>query len=243
MKHEAQKRQLKKIAVLIIRANCLYFIWDALVALLNHRMDSIHDIVSMESLKNLFLFNESPTAGHLWYLNAILYVLVIVALADKFNLRKLLYLSTTILLIVDLAFGTYSLLLFHREFTYIYVRNFLCVGIPYFCIGCLIRGGFLRKLNRCALIWLMFVFVFTSIFEKWTLLTIGANATRDHYISSTFLAVSVFLFALQSDWNNVFCQKWEDNTRYGCIFYTLSQLYSWKRFLVWLAFINGFHPL
>lgn len=92
--------------------------------------------------KNILKFlalNESPLARHLWYLGAILYVLVIVLLVDKLNCRKLLYYLITVLLIADLVFGKYSLFILHREFPYIIVRNFLCVRIPYFCIGNFIR--------------------------------------------------------------------------------------------------------
>lgn len=42
-------------------------------------------------------------------------------------------------------------------------------------------------------------FSVTSILERFLLVNIGMNATRDHYISTTFLAVTVFLFALKYD--------------------------------------------
>ena len=42
-------------------------------------------------------------------------------------------------------------------------------------------------------------FSVTSILERALLVDIGMNATRDHYISTTFLAVTVFLFALKCD--------------------------------------------
>ena len=147
--------------------------------------------------------NESPLAGHLWYLGAILYVLVIVLLVDKPNCRKLLYYLTPVLLIADLAFGKYSLLIFHQEFPYILVRNFLCVGIPYFCIGNLIREKRCsEKWNRKMLQVLIVVFTITSLAERFVLVSAGLNATRDHYLSTTFLAICLFVYALKSNWHN-----------------------------------------
>lgn len=126
---------------------------------------------------------------------------MIVLLIDRLHCRKVLYCFTPVLLIADLVFGKYSLLVFHQEFPYILVRNFLCVGIPYFCIGGMIRE---KKWNvdKKILITLLIYFALTSIAERYVLVNVGLNATRDHYISTTFLAICLFLYALKSDWKN-----------------------------------------
>ena len=200
-----EKRQIKKILYLFVETNVLFFIWNITLDVL--RKDSIATYVrTIFTGKNILEFltlNESPLAGHLWYLGAILYVLVIVSLADKLNLRKVLYCLTPLLLIADLAFGKYSLLIFHQEFPYILVRNFLCVGIPYFCIGNLIREKRCsEKWNRKILQVLIVVFTITSLAERFVLVSAGLNATRDHYLSTTFLAICLFVYALKSNWHN-----------------------------------------
>ena len=130
-------------------------------------------------------------------------MLVIVLLVDKLNCRKLFYYLTPILLIADLVLGKYSLLIFHREFSYILVRNFLCVGIPYFCIGNLIREKHCsEKWNKKVLRILIIVFAITSLAERFVLVNEGLNATRDHYISTTLLSVCLFIYALKSNWSN-----------------------------------------
>lgn len=136
-----EKYQIKKILHLLVEANALFFIWNIALNVLRREniVAYIRSIFTGMNLLKFFLLNESPLAGHLWYLGAIFYVLVIVLLMDKFNCRKVLYYLTPALLIADLVLGKYSLLIFHREFPYILVRNFLCVGIPYFCIGNFIR--------------------------------------------------------------------------------------------------------
>ena len=44
---------------------------------------------------------------------------------------------------------------------------------------------------------LIVVFAITSLAERFALVNAGLNATRDHYLSTTFLAIS-----LKSDWEN-----------------------------------------
>lgn len=199
------KQQIKKIFCLSIEANLLFFIWNIALNILkrNSLKTYIRSIFTKKTILKFIFLNDSPLAGHLWYLNAIFYVLVIFFLMDKLNGRKLLYYMTPMLLITDLVFGKYSLLIFHREFPYILVRNFLCVGIPYFSIGCLVRE------KRCAEIWnkdilqkLILVFASTNLAERFVLVSAGLNATRDHYISTTFLAVNLFVYALKSNWSN-----------------------------------------
>lgn len=200
-----EKHQIKKIGGLIIEANMIFFIWNIALNVLR-RENIVAYIRSIFTGKNIIEFlalNESPLAGHLWYLGAILYVLVIVLLVDKLDCRKLLYYLTPVLLIVDLMFGKYSLLIFHQEFPYILVRNFLCVGIPYFCIGNLIREKRCsEKWNRKMLQVLIVVFTITSLAERFVLVSAGLNATRDHYLSTTFLAICLFVYALKSNWHN-----------------------------------------
>lgn len=188
-----------------VEANILFFVWNVTLNILRREsiISYMQSIFTGKNTLKFLVLNESPLAGHRWYLGAILYVLVIVLLADKLNCRKLLYYLTPVLLIADLAFGKYSLLIFHREFPYILVRNFLCVGIPYFCIGNLIREKQRsEKWNKKVLQTLILVFAVTSLVERFILVNAGLNATRDHYISTTFLAICLFVYVLKSDWNN-----------------------------------------
>ena len=200
-----EKHQIKKILYLLVEANALFFIWNIALNVLRGEniVAYIRSIFTGMNLLKFFLLNESPLAGHLWYLGAIFYVLVIVLMMDKFNCRKVLYYLTPALLIADLVLGKYSLLIFHREFPYILVRNFLFVGIPYFCIGTLIRE------KRCSETWnkkvlqiLIVVFAITSLAERFALVNAEMNATRDHYLSTTFLAVCLFAYTLKSNWHN-----------------------------------------
>ena len=199
VKRGGEYSQIKKILRLVIEANLIYLLWDCFYAVLSEKSISFESVFSIKNLLKFLLLNESPFSGHLWYLGAILYVLIIVLIIDKLDCRKILYYLTPLLLLGDLIVGKYSMVILGRELPYILVRNFLFVGIPYFCIGFLIRNGIGRRIEKKALGCLIVAFSLTSILERFLLVSIGMNATRDHYISTTFLAVTVFLFALKCD--------------------------------------------
>ena len=207
-----RKRELesiKKILILCLFSNVLYFLWGLFIGILRGEVKQyFFQMFTWKSLLNFFIFNESPFASHLWYLSAILYVLIFVYLLNKIfpkYFSKILLIATPFLLLTDLIFGKYSLLLFQREYPYIFVRNFLCVGIPYFTVGYYLRKHredieeFIQK--RFLLVSLILIFTFTTILEKYLLNHFEVSATREHYISTTFLSIFVFLIFTRNYWN------------------------------------------
>ena len=192
--------QIKKMAVLIVTSNLLYAIWKSLLAVLSDDGVSLYwkSTLTIKNIVKLILLNDSPFNSHLWYLSAILYVLIIVYFLRRMKLERILYIITPLLLIGDLAMGKYSLLIFGREFPYILVRNFLFVGIPYFTIGKLLYDHKIKikEQNKTKIIVGIAVFLVTTLLERFLLVCTGLNTTRDHYISTTFLAVFVFTFFL-----------------------------------------------
>ena len=75
---------------------------------------------------------------HLWYLQALVYVLVIAFIVEHLGLRKLAYLAVPVLLAGNLIKGNYSLLLLGKDYCHVYyARNFLYCGLPFFWLGCL----------------------------------------------------------------------------------------------------------
>ncbi len=197
-----ETRQIKKIFKLVLEANVLYLLWDSFYAVLSRNMSFLLDTFTIENVLKFIAFNESPLKGHLWYLGAILYVLIIMHIFDKLKIEKCLVFAAPFLLMGDLILGKYSVLLLGREFPYILVRNFLFVGIPYFCIGRLIRNGFGQKVKKKVLTVFLIVFSATSLLERFALVSLNVNSARDHYISTTLLAITVFLFTLQCHGSN-----------------------------------------
>lgn len=66
----------------------------------------------------------------------------------------------------------------------------------------MIRNGFGQKIKRKVLAILLIAFSTTSLLERFVLISFNANATRDHYISTTLLAITVFLFTLKCHGDN-----------------------------------------
>ncbi len=197
-------KQLKSIFRIIIIANVIYFLFYMVLSIVqgNHLLQYISSVINIKSIVELLVFNESPFAIHLWYLNAYLYVIIIqlfLCRHPKYN--KWILAATPIFLLMDLIFGKYSLVLLNREFPYILVRNWLCVGLPFFNIGTILRKLTLnnyKKITPKVYFVLSIVFSMTTLFERFVLEYFGKNATRDQYISTIFLAISVFLFCYYS---------------------------------------------
>lgn len=92
-------------------------------------------IPSKRQWLKFIIFNDNPFGFHLWYLEAYLYVLIIMMVVDKYKLWSRMLWCIPFLLFGDLLFGKYSILQLNKELPYICVRNFLFIGIPYFLLG------------------------------------------------------------------------------------------------------------
>ena len=185
---ESAIKQIKKIGFLFIEANLLYGVWSCFYGVVS----GVYPIINGNSILKFIFLNESPFSGHLWYLGALLYTQIFVYTVDQIRMKKVLYLTIPILLVIDIAFGKYSLLLFGREFDYVFIRNWIFVGIPFYTIGLLLREKGYRIGS-----WGVPVFILTTDLERYLLVANGLNATRDQYISTTFLSIAVFSVALE----------------------------------------------
>ena len=213
---ETQRRknelsQIKKILMLCFFANALYFLLGLFLKMFAGKeqiAQYLSNAFSLKSIVKFLVLNESPFAGHLWYLGAILYVLIIVFFLYRTfpkSANIVLMVVTPLLLVTDLIFGKYSLLLLQREYPYILVRNFLCVGIPYFSIGLFLkkydRVVLNLRANRLRLLVLTLLFVCTTILEKYLLNHFHLSSPREHYLSTTFLSIFVFSIFTSHYWD------------------------------------------
>lgn len=197
-------RQIKKLLLLMLSANLIFFVWKSGLSIINGNiMEYWVDTFTFSNIAKFLLLNETHLQSHLWYLGAILYVILLVFVLFKWNenkAKRLLLVITPFLLAGDLILGKYSLLLFHREFPYILVRNWLFVGLPYFSIGIWMHekknvfSKFLKNKGKMKLAFFNILAVLTTLSERSILVSLNLNAARDHYISTTFLAIAVFLF-------------------------------------------------
>lgn len=142
------KRNIGHVVGITIWATIIFIIWKELLFIKRGGF-----VPSLDSIGKWLFLNECPFAGHLWYLYAYIYILLIVCMIDKYRLWNILFMAIPILLLTDLAFGKYSIVIFNREFPYIFVRNFLFVGLPYFALGAFLKTkNYFRLMNRCTLL-------------------------------------------------------------------------------------------
>lgn len=192
------KNQINKIFKLFIIANIIYVFFDLAKTLLNGNQFGhwLENTFGWKKLAIFLAFNVSPFASHLWYLGAILYVLILVYFFEKKLDRKYLYCLIPVLLLFDLVFGSYALVFQGKSFPTALVRNFLFVGLPYFLIGDCLKK-FTTKIKAKCLVLSIILFSVLSITESMLLVHFGLNnIQRSHYLSTTFLTIAVFLFAL-----------------------------------------------
>ena len=154
-------------------------------------------IVNFHKLLKWIFFNDCPIGFHLWYIYAYLYVLFILYFVNKYYAIKKIFILIPFLLIFDLVLGKYSLLIWNGEISFIFLRNYLFVGLPYVLIGCLIKD-FKYNIPQKAKTYFLLLIIFgiTSILEQTLLNSINCNSYRNHYISTTPLSVFLILYAL-----------------------------------------------
>ena len=194
----SEKKQIKKIFCLIVTSNLLYVAWNLFLGWMDN--DPIASVFSHmyheKSLLNFAIFNISPVSEHLWYLNAILYVLLIVFLFEKKWNRQKLYPVIPFLILANLILGTYSPFILGSPCLNKVTRNFLFVGLPYFLIGDMIYTRKITIKTNTALL-LLTVSALVTVFEGFLVASLVSDGPREHYFGTAFSAVGLFMFALQ----------------------------------------------
>ena len=181
------RKNLKRILIITIWSTIFY----ALLYLYKSTNHPTPSVFTIESLHRFILYNENPFIYHLWYLNAYIYVLIIMIIATNLRCQGLLYWLIPIILVADIIMGRYSGLIIGTDFGLKYIYGWLHVGIPYFLTGCLLRKKeiIIKKKQYC-----VFGIIILSIssYVEYTFVESGG----DKYISTFFLTVLIFLFFL-----------------------------------------------
>jgi len=200
-----EKKQLLKLLRLFVGANLLFFIWSFLCNWIVNKtiIPLLSEQFSVKSILSFVFFNTSPFRGHLWYLGAILYVLLIIFCFDKKWRRQMLYPLVPVLLLANLFLGEGSSVIFGQSFPAHWSRNFLFIGLPYFLLGDLIYTCNIKIKGKTAWI-LTLVFASIMLLEHFLMDAFFNTGLQDHYFNTTFLAFSVFLLTTQS---NINCNK------------------------------------
>lgn len=205
VKRRGELYQIKKVFILILVANVVIILLNVIYCLF--RKTSVTEwALSLFSKKKIFdflVFNSSIVTGHfvsyhLWYLYALLYVLIIAGVFRKFGMFKVLHFLTPVLLAGGLIIECFSKQIFGVDFSvshgYCYYRNFFTIGIPYFCIGNMLSlYGSRIKLKNVILLILSAVFMALSVIENKIAVTILNISSMDFFFSTPFCVICIFL--------------------------------------------------
>ncbi len=198
--HGRVKSQIINVLKLLCWASIFYFVLNGILAIATGSTVDEY-IKSYMDLKKalLFLFLcDSPFQGHLWYLSAILYVLIGIALFEKKWSRKKLYWLIPVLLVGHLVVGKYSMLLLGRKFPMKLVRNEFFPGLTYFLFGDYLyqkKDGLVSTMaeKKKLLAVIAMVLVITSILVFCFLENRGLNAGIYRGISTAILIPVLFV--------------------------------------------------
>lgn len=170
----------------------------------------IYDCFTVPKIVDFIFLNESPFGVHLWYLGALFYVLLTMNfLYTRFpnQVKKILLFITPVLFIFNLIFGNYAGILFQKRIPYIWTRNWLLTGMPYFSLGIILNNEKYQRVSQTFCLPFVLIFSVTTLLEARFIWNQNIVATSEHYISTFFLAVTVFLCFL----------NYQKSTRFHCI--------------------------
>ena len=154
-------------------------------------------LFSIKAWVKFLCFNESFFSGHLWYLGALLYVLIIILIVDKYSHREKLYKFIPLLLFVNIIFGNYSSVLFGVMLSHVLTRNFLFCGLPFFLLGDALRQK-QCTLTQKQLVAMAISAMLLTMAENIFLLNSGKPFNVDCFFATPFLAYSLFVLFLEN---------------------------------------------
>lgn len=214
-----QAKQILKTVKLAVTSFAVYFVWRIVYTLITKGdvLAVLKKGFSLEEILSLIFFNKTYFGGHLWYLNALIYTLLVMYVFARYKKFNWLYCISPILILCDLVFGTYAVVLFGKTFTYYIFRNFLFIGIPFFTLGYFISENkqkittfFRKKFKRPDLILGInsILLAAMSVAEYSILKANFLLASRENYIFSVLLTINTFLlFSLFYKDNNSTSEK------------------------------------
>ena len=149
-------------------------------------------VIGLENLTNWLLFNDLPFGGHLWYLYALIYVLLIVRFVPQLiGSTKSAYISVILFV--------FNIILSYNMET-LYYRNFLFTGLPYFLLGDFLntkRVSVQRHSNTVYILGTLFLLLFLIAEYKFNM-KYGFVTIKDHYVMLYPLCIVLFSFAIKN---------------------------------------------
>ena len=194
-----ERAQIKKTIILFLFSNLLFLFWEIPRCILANESisASLSLLLNIKGWIKFVCLNEPFFSGHLWYLGALLYVLIIILMFDKYSNRQKLYKFIPLLLLVNIVFGNYSVLVFGTKLPLILTRNFLFCGLPFFLLGDILHHK-QNSLSQKQLIFVAAISMLLTVAENLFLLHNEKAFNDDCFIATPFLAYSLFVLFLEN---------------------------------------------
>lgn len=189
------KRRIKKIIKLLIVSYIIYFFWNIMILGSSVEINKwLEDIFTIKRLMIFVLLNNSVIAGHLWFLNSLLYCYIFMLFFKKKKYYCIVYKAIPILLIIQILTGeVFSSIGINIPIPLI--RNFWVLGMPFFMLGHFINNHeniIIRKFNNKNLILVFCVSNVAVIFER------VITTQNELYIGSIIATISLFVFVIKN---------------------------------------------
>lgn len=211
IKPEAVKHSLKKILLLTLYANGIYFV-GAMIFGANLGFPILQEMKTTYFWRCFLIYGDGKFAIHLWYLTAYLQALIIIYLAARFRFGKLLFILIPAGIILNLALGTYSSWL-PKTFEPYVSRNVLTIALPCLMIGILLRRWHHRLLSSRAMFILFAALLVAAYAETFFVAGFkpGTTALRGDIVAFTVPAAACLVGAflvIPSSVNFGFLARW-----------------------------------
>lgn len=183
-------RQIIKLAVYCILANVLFFGISYYLSGVSSL--EIYKVMCMKpgAWKDFWLYNESPFAGHLWFLGSMVYAMLIVLLLTELRIHKYVFFLSPLLL------GVYIIMARSGKYEFIQCRNALFCTMPYFMYGCLMRryeDKVVRVLNKRAVAAALLFLIAATFLEYWNYKDINIT-----FIGPELIDIVLVIFLIQN---------------------------------------------
>lgn len=196
-----EKKQLIKFLKIAVEMFAMYFLVDIAFNVVSGNLKGyLFRYVDLSLWLKFVVFNTPLTAGHSWYMWAMIYVLLFFFWLPSINRNKLFRIVfITLPLILVPLFSKYSLFFCQNQIPADLYRNSIVPVIAYFLIGIVIRENSdkIISLPFRSRLAIAVVALVGLIIERTVLLEIqGSDYKSGSYFMTAFLAIAFFIVFL-----------------------------------------------
>ena len=220
------RRSIRHAAIVFVICMVVYF--ALLLAAYLIVGDNISRLFTKKDIFDFFVLNiwRPYLGGNIWYVQAILYALIIFYFLNKWKLLKYDLYIMIFLFLIAVVFGEWAGLIHFHVRSYYYISgNFLTRTMPYMLLGRLLykarsHRGFRRIKNW---MWAILFFVGAALYliEFYGLLSSGYLVYLNHMIGFIPMAVAAAMFFLNMKHKFRYGKYYDDMGKAGYFIYTV----------------------